>query len=100
MSNIDEQELEKLMERIVNQFMGDQIANLKEYKKEDNNSFVFLEKGTLNLLIAYMLTGTKRYKIEAGNEEIDIAVVEDLNQIIEDSKQEFEDIIHLLKNLS
>lgn len=99
MSDIDEQGKEVLMRRVVSGFMKDQLADLKEYSKEDNNSFIFLEKGTLNLLIAYMLSGDKRSTNEEVNEEFKIRVLKEIDQVIENNKKEFEDVINLLKEL-
>ena len=96
MSDRDKQEKEVLMGRMISEFMKGQLADLKEYSMEDNNSFAFLEKGTLNLLIAYMLSGEKREK----NENFDRKVIAELDQVIENNKKEFEDIISYLKKLS
>lgn len=96
MSDRDKQEKEVLMGRRISEFMKGQLTDLKEYSIEDNNSFAFLEKGTLNLLIAYMLSGEKR----GTNEEFDGKVLVELDRVIENNKKEFEDIISYLKRLS
>ena len=96
MSDRNKQEKEVLMGRMISEFMKGQLADLKEYSMEDNNSFAFLEKGTLNLLIAYMLSGEKR----ETNEKFDRMVIAELDQVIENNKMEFEDIISYLKKLS
>ena len=40
--------------------MKDQLNELKEDKQETNNSFVFLENSTLNMLILYLLMNGER----------------------------------------
>ncbi len=51
MSDIDGKEQELLVKHVIRQFMKDQLNELKEDKQENNNSFVFLENSTLNMLI-------------------------------------------------
>ena len=52
MSEIDEKEL--VMKHVIRQFMKDQLNELAEDKQENNNSFVFLEKSTLNMVLTYL----------------------------------------------
>ena len=47
---------------MIRQFMKDQLNELKEDKQENNNSFVFLEKSTLNMFILYLLRNEERRK--------------------------------------
>ncbi|MFJ7951063.1 hypothetical protein ACIQZG_05965 [Lysinibacillus sp. NPDC096418] len=84
---------EVLMKRLTNGFMKDQ----PELLKEDDRSFVFLEKGTLNLLLAYVLSGERRKTTEEGNEEFELKILAELDQTIENNKKEFEEIMELLK---
>ncbi|MFJ7737015.1 hypothetical protein ACIQ2D_11810 [Lysinibacillus sp. NPDC097287] len=100
MSEIDEQEKDVLMRSLLNDFMKEQIAKLNDNSKKNNNSFAFLEKGTLNLLIGYLLSGEKNQITLKVNEEFEIKVVKELDEMIENNKKEFEEIISLLKNLS
>lgn len=96
----DKQEKEVRMRRMISEFMEGQLANLKEYDMEKNNSFAFLEKGTLNLLLTYMLLGEKRSTNEVVDEKFDRKVLAKLDKVIENNKKEFEDIISYLKKLS
>lgn len=84
---------EVLMKRLTNGFMKDQ----PELLKEDDRSFVFLEKGTLNLLLAYVLSGERRKTTEEGNGEFELKILAELDQTIENNKKEFEEIMELLK---
>lgn len=95
----DKELKELLMKRISSGFMKDQPSDVNEYTKEDDNSFVFLEKSTLNLLLAYMLSGERNKTVEKGNEEFELEIIAELNQTIEINKKEFEEIIGVLKEL-
>lgn len=95
----DKELKEVLMKRISNGFMKDQPSDVNEYIKKDDNSFVFLEKSTLNLLLAYMLSGERNKTAEGGNEEFELKVIAELDRTIEINKKEFEEIIGVLKEL-
>lgn len=88
-------EFEKI-EHITQQFIKEQLANLSNYNSEKNNSFAFLEKGTLNLLIAYLISGEKLKKQEINNDEFDKHLVKQLDEVIEESKKQFEEVISML----
>jgi hypothetical protein len=95
MSEVDDTEL--VMKHIIRQFMKDQLNDLKEDNQENNNSFVFLEKSTLNMLIIYLLMNGERRPDEEVNEDSQVKILEELEQVIVDSKEDFEEIITLLK---
>ena len=96
MSELDEQDVG--MEHI-RQFIKTQLNKLPENSKEKDNSFAFLEKSTLNLLIAYLLSGEIRGKSEIVDEEFELWVLERLDETMEDSKKQFEEIIDFLKKI-
>ncbi|KOY80349.1 hypothetical protein I6G82_21075 [Lysinibacillus macroides] len=62
-----------------------------------DNSFAFLEKNTLNLLIAYLISGET-----TSNEQpvLETKLIQQLDKILVDSKAQFEEVIHLLKSYS
>ena len=97
MSDIDGKEQELLVKHVIRQFMKDQLNELKEDKQENNNSFVFLEKSTLNMLIIYLLMNGERRTDEEVNEDSQVKILEELEQVIADNKKDFEEIITLLK---
>ncbi len=97
MSELDEQDVG--MEHI-RQFMKAQLNKLPENSKEKDNSFAFLEKSTLNLLIAYLLSGESRGKSEIVDEEFELWVLKQLDEIMDANKKQFEEIIDFLKNIS
>lgn len=92
-------EFEKI-EHISQQFIKEQLANLSDYSSDKNNSFAFLEKGTLNLLIAYLISGEKPKKQEINNDEFDKQLVKQLDEVIEESKKQFEEVMSMLGKFS
>jgi len=98
MSDVDGKEQELFVKHIIRQFMKNQ---LKEDKQENNNSFVFLENSTLNMLITYLLMNEERRTYGEKNKDIDkpseAKTLEKLEHIIANNKKEFEEIIALLK---
>jgi hypothetical protein len=93
------------IDSVLHQLMKEQLMNLPNNSKKENNSFAYLEKGTLNLLIAYLLSGEKRRTGEIGheeiyNEELELKIMKQLDEMLEESKEQFEEVIDLLKKLS
>src|SRR5690554_4604316 len=99
MNEINENDLELLVKRILSEFIEDQFNDLKEEKQEDNNSFIFLEKDTLNILLNYMLMNGKNPPHEEAEQDSgnEVKISEEIEQIIVDNKKEFEEILILLK---
>lgn len=101
MSHSEEEEEKSLpIEKIIKQFMGEHFFNIKENSQEKNNSFIFLEKSSLNLLLAYLLSGAKNETPHIVNEEFELKAIEQLNQVIHDNEKEFKAIIKLLKEVT
>ena len=96
MRDLEEQ---KGLEQIVRQFMKDQLKGVAELSKEDN-SFAFLEKSTLHLLLTYLLSQDKGVPEEQVNGQFELLVLKQLDDLIEDSKVQFEELMNLLKKLS
>lgn len=97
MSDLDGKEQEILMQHVISKFMKDQLNGIKEGKGEANNSFVFLENSTLNMLIHYLLMNGKSRTPEKVNKDSQAENVDELDHIIADSKKDFEEILTLLK---
>jgi hypothetical protein len=97
MSNLDGKEQDLLVQHVISQFMKDQLNGLKEGKGEADNSFVYLENSTLNMLILYLLMNGKSRTHEKVSEDSQEKNVEELEHIIADSKKDFEEILTLLK---
>ncbi|MFE3575317.1 hypothetical protein [Lysinibacillus sp. NPDC059133] len=88
------------IDSVVHQLMKEQLANLPNYSNEENNSFAYFEKGTLNLLITHLISGEKRKAEEIGDEEIEMKMMKQLDEMLEESKKQFEEVISLLKKFS
>lgn len=95
MSKTDEIEL--IMKHIIRQIMKDQFNEQTEDKQENNNSFIYLEKSTLNMLIMYMLMNGERRPDKEAKGDSDVKILEELEQAIMANKEDFEEIITLLK---
>lgn len=88
------------IDSVAHQIIKEQLANLPNYINEENNSFAYLEKGTLNLLITHLIAGEKRIADKIGDEEIETRMIKQLDEMLEESKEQFEEVISLLKKLS
>lgn len=80
--------------------MKEQLTSLPSHSNEENNSFAYLEKGTLNLLINYLISGEKIKAEEMVDEELEIKLVKQLDEMLEESKEQFEEVISLFEKLS
>jgi len=100
MSEFENLEQKMKIEDITQQFIKEQLTNLSSSSSDKNNSFAFLEKGTLNLLIAYLLSGEKPKKQEFKNDEFNKQLVKQLDEVLEESKKQFEEVISLLGKFS
>ncbi|HZH58225.1 MAG TPA: hypothetical protein VEY70_01315 [Metabacillus sp.] len=102
MGTKDNQDQELLLKQATRDFIQEQFKQLKNIKK-DNNSFVYLESDTLNMLLVSLLM-----KLEAQNNDkttnakengfFPDELITELDSIIKNSKKEFEEILRLLKN--
>ncbi|MCP3029090.1 hypothetical protein [Halobacillus sp. A5] len=100
MTKHHEQDQKLLVKHLIRQFMRDQLKDLKENKKSRNNSFVFLENNTLNMLIIHLLMNFEKQTPEVRGEGDGLDStkwIEELNQVIKQSEEEFTEVISLLK---
>ncbi|HWI49155.1 MAG TPA: hypothetical protein VNU45_13125 [Rummeliibacillus sp.] len=88
------------IDSVIHQLMREQLTNFSTYTNEENKSFAYLEKGTLNLLITYLISGEKRKAEEIGDEKIEIKIIKQLDEMLEESKKQFEEVISLLEKFS
>ncbi|MER2029083.1 MAG: hypothetical protein ABS935_04305 [Solibacillus sp.] len=79
--------------------MKEHFSSIKDELQENNNSFIFLEKSSLNLLLAYLLSNNKFETSYPVNEEDEREAVENINQLINENEKEFQEIINLLKDM-
>lgn len=83
---------EELIKRISSGFIDEQTSN-----KEEDKSFVYLEKNLLNLLLAYLLVEKPRKTDEEREGAFELKILAELEQIMEHNKKAFEELINLLK---
>lgn len=69
-------------------------------RNEQDNSFAFLEKSTLHQLMAYLVSGEKKNNGQNDNPELEAKLMKQLDEILEDSKAQFEEVVDLLKSYS
>ncbi|MEK4387504.1 hypothetical protein MKZ25_17290 [Solibacillus sp. FSL W7-1464] len=81
--------------------MKEHFSSIKDELQENNNSFIFLEKSSLNLLLAYLLSNNKYdTSYPVSEEEEEKKAVEKINQLINENEKEFQEIIGLLKDMT
>lgn len=71
---------------------------MSEGQIEKDNSFIFLEKDTLHLLMGYLLMNTERRNFGEVHEDSQTKMVMALEKIIADNQKDFEEIIMFLKD--
>lgn len=99
MSELEGQNVEASFDQIVRHFMSDQLNNVSDLRKEGDNSFAFLEKSTLQLLLSHLLSGD-RAPVENLTGQFELRVINELDDLIANNKVQFEEIMDYLKKLS
>lgn len=69
-------------------------------RNEQDNSFAFLEKSTLHQLMAYLVSGEKKNTGQNDIPELEAKLMKQLDEILEDNKAQFEEVVDLLKSYS
>ena len=87
---------QELGSNVINQLLKDQLSR----RNEQDNSFAFLEKSTLHQLMDYLLSGEKKNTGQNDNPELEAKLMKQLDEILEDSKAQFEEVVDLLKSYS
>jgi len=100
MSELEQQKLEVNLEQIVRQFMKNQLMNGSDIKMGEDNSFAFLEKNTLQLLLASLLSGDKKVAEQKVDVQSQWNIVKELDVLLEENKMQFEEILDYLKKLA
>lgn len=82
---------------VIQQLLKDQLNR----RNVQDNSFAFLEKNTLQQLIAYLVSGEKSKNFEQNDHpELQTKWLKQLDEVLEDSKAQFEEVIEILKSFS
>ena len=95
MGQFDEEQVLNI-EEMIQQYLQDHLSN----PQETNNSFLFLEKGSLNLLLAYLLFMKRQTAPTVQQETFDTSqLLAQLDDLIEDNKKEFEMLLDLFRSI-
>ena len=95
MGQLDDEQLLHI-EEILQQYVKEHLSP----SKENDNSFLFLEKGSLNLLLAYLLFMTRQTSPPLQQEAFDTSkLLVQLDDLIEDNKKEFEMLLDLFRSI-
>ncbi|WP_155593313.1 hypothetical protein [Lysinibacillus cavernae] len=81
---------------VINQLLKGQLSR----RNEQDNSFAFLEKNTLHLLIAYLVSGERGSVEQTANPQLEAKLMRQLDEILDESKEQFEEVVDLLKRYS
>ncbi|WP_332634775.1 hypothetical protein [Halalkalibacter flavus] len=102
METNENHEQELLFKQLTQYFMKEHLEQLKGNKKNKNNSFIYLESNTLNMLLIYLLVNLDNQQSHGTASSHESApfpkeIFEELNSIIANNKEEFEEILSYLK---
>ncbi len=81
---------------VIQQLVKEQLSR----RNEQDNSFAFLEKSTLQLLIASLVSGEKSQVEQIKNPQLEGKWMKQLDELLEESKEQFEEVVDLLKRYS
>ena len=102
MDNFEDQEQDLLFKQLTYQLMKEQLDHLKGNNKQKDRSFIYLDSNTINMFFVYLLmqmNNQKRYerKNSSENEGDSNELLEELNSVINNNKEAFEEILSRLK---
>ncbi|MBZ5751983.1 hypothetical protein [Metabacillus rhizolycopersici] len=97
----DNQDQESLLKQITSKYIQEQLEKLNNTEK-DNNSSIYLESDTLNMLMVYLLMKKEARNNDktANRNESELVpdeLIEALDSIIVTNQKSFNEIISLLK---
>ena len=81
---------------VIQQLVKEQLSR----RNEQDNSFAFLEKSTLQLLIAYLVSDEKSQVEQIKNPQLEGKWMKQLDELLEETKEQFEEVVDLLKRYS
>ncbi|RDW15934.1 hypothetical protein [Oceanobacillus chungangensis] len=91
-----------LIIQLIRDYINENIDELKHKDQSRDNSFVFLESETLHLIITSILTHLDDHPtLDVREANAESSVLEEielyLDEVMEESKMAFEDVINILK---
>ena len=89
---------EELINRVISGFIKEQTAEVSGRNQEDR-SFVYLEKETLNRVLRYLLLKSPSKTLEQKSESSDPDWLVQLEQMRLDNQKDFEEFINVLKEM-
>ncbi|WP_430788217.1 hypothetical protein VBD025_00365 [Virgibacillus flavescens] len=96
-------ESEVLLKQLVQRIIEGHLEERKDTKKDSNGSFLVLDNKTLNLLLIYLLTKldnpTNNSESTSSNDLVPQKSMDEIDEMIKQQNQEFEEIIAQLKEL-
>ncbi|MEY2373950.1 hypothetical protein [Lysinibacillus capsici] len=81
---------------VIQQLVKEQLSR----RNEQDNSFAFLEKSTLQLLIAYLVSGENSHVDQLENSKLEEKWMKQLDDLLEESREQLEEVVDLLKRYS
>jgi len=81
---------------VIQQLVKEQLSR----RNEQDNSFAFLEKSTLQLLMAYLVSGEKSHVEQIENSKLEEKWMKQLDDLLEESSEQLEEVVDLLKRYS
>ncbi|MBX8945213.1 MULTISPECIES: hypothetical protein [Lysinibacillus] len=81
---------------VIQQLVKEQLSR----RNEQDNSFAFLEKSTLQLLIAYLVSGENSHVDQLENSKSEGKWMKQLDDLLEESREQLEEVVNLLKRYS
>ncbi|WP_163583353.1 hypothetical protein [Gracilibacillus saliphilus] len=83
--------------QMISQYMKDYIDRIHKEDYKKNNSFVYLENETLHMLLMYLFM--KNTSNNTDSSQVNLSeLAEVLDRHIENNRQGYEEVIHLLKS--
>ncbi len=102
MMKVNNQEMHTHFKRFLQQYIKENMEELSVNREDQNNSFIFLEDRTLQLIITYMFM-----KLDSGlyrgdrNEKAESAkideIISELDVGLAESREGFEEVIRVLR---
>ncbi|EKU44175.1 hypothetical protein P9436_19205 [Lysinibacillus capsici] len=81
---------------VIQQLVKEQLSR----RNEQDNSFAFLEKSTLQLLIAYLVSGENSHVDQLENSKSEEKWMKQLDDLLEENREQLEEVVNLLKRYS
>lgn len=93
MSDVDEKGQEFDVKQVISQLITNQLNELEASTQERNHRIIFFENSTLNVTVN---VGRSQTNEENGSSQVKL--LDELEQVIEDNKRDFEELLTILKN--